>query len=37
MQVFTYLRLGNDLLNGDNWNRFQSFVSKMHSAVSLIV
>eukprot|EP00439_Symbiodinium_sp_Y106_P060590 s3931_g8.t8 len=29
MQVFTYLRLGNDLLNGDNWNRFQSFVSKM--------
>lgn len=37
MQVFTYLRLGNDLLNGANWNRFQSFVSKMHSTVSLIV
>ncbi|CAE7596792.1 BAM3 [Symbiodinium natans] len=35
MEVFTYLRLGSDLLNGDNWNRFQGFVSNMHSGSSL--
>jgi len=37
MKVFTYLRLGSDLLNGDNWNRFQTFVNNMHGSMSFIV
>ncbi|CAJ1375861.1 unnamed protein product [Effrenium voratum] len=36
MEVFTYLRLGSDLLNGDNWSRFQNFVNQMHQGLSVV-
>jgi len=31
MHDFTYLRMCNDLLSGDNWNNFKNFVRSMHS------
>ena len=29
---FTYLRLDNYLLNGNNWNMFTNFVNSLHNA-----
>jgi len=31
LHAFTYLRLGNDLFNGGNWNNFKNFVGRMHN------
>merc|ERR1712039_1156518 len=34
LHAFTYLRLGSDLLNDDNFNNFKSFVNVMHSSLA---
>lgn len=34
---FTYLRLTQDLLSGDNFNRFKSFVNRMHGGSDKVI
>lgn len=36
MTSFTYLRLGNDLLQDNNFNNFKDFVNRMHNGETLI-